>query len=101
MTLFVVPIRFWEDDAVIKTVENANFTDSQSVYGFCPQFGHAAYFQRQDCFETLETCQAEIQRRREIKKAEDDADAERVLKAIYQQQRWAWQQSHKQGSGKP
>jgi hypothetical protein len=83
MTLFVVPIRFWENDAVIKTVENARFVDSQNIYGFCPQFGHAAYFKRQDCYETLETCQSEIQRRREIKKAEDEADAERVLEILY------------------
>ena len=84
MTLFVVPIRFWENDAEISTVEDARFIEDSSVYGFCPQFGHAAYFMKKDCFESVATCQAEIQRRREIKKAEDEADAERVLEAIYQ-----------------
>jgi hypothetical protein len=83
MTLFVVPIRFWEDDAEIQTVEDTEVND-RHVYGFCPQFGHKAYFLQQDCYETREACQREIQRRREIKKAEDDADVERVLKSIYQ-----------------
>ena len=87
MKLYVVPIRFWEDDAVIKTAENARYEGDQHVYGFCPQYGHGVYFMRRDCFETVEEVQAEIQRRRVVRDAEDEAALDKVIDEIHQMYR--------------
>lgn len=84
MKLFVVPIRFWEHDAEIEIIEDAHPTGDQHIYGFCTQFGHEAYFMRKDCFETLETCKAEIQRRQAIKSTEDAAEINQILDQMFE-----------------
>jgi hypothetical protein len=81
-TVFVVPIRFWEYDDPIETLTVEHITPDGFVYGFHHGYGHNVYIPRTNCCETLAACQAEIQRRRTVREAEQAAEVERIMACI-------------------
>lgn len=86
--LWCVPVRFWEDDylpercRVVTDDGKHSYDGSYNVYAFHYEWNHNAYLDPFDLYPSLEECNAEIQRRRRVREAEHEADAEKMCAAM-------------------
>jgi hypothetical protein len=85
--LWQVPVRFWEDYqpercVVVRDDGKYDFEDEYSTYAFHDGYGHDVYLSPDDLYPSLEECNAEILRRREVRSQERKRDVAKLSAAI-------------------
>lgn len=85
--LWQVPVRFWEDEkpercVVVSDDSIYDFDDEFSTYAFHDGYGHNVYLSPDDLYPSIEECNAEIYRRREVRDEERKRDVAKLSAAL-------------------